>query len=312
MKRMPRLFQIGLCALAVLCMTSSCQKEGRLSKKAKLSTVMMQKTVFCDGQELYHVGEQRTQQWFWDGNNLFRIDYTEDESSYSEIIFSEHRRIEQTRVDAYGLVSLFYYDGRYLDSIRVSAHGNPAYSCIFSHEDGKVSSMIIHPYGSTADTTALTKGPLQLLPMVGVSLPQCVIDEQVAHMASKGKSQGDVEYAYQWNKNNVSSMVVTYADGTKEQYSYTYDENRNPYYQCLTYYEGNAEGGLTNILSKNNVLTIVNRSGNRQSEYQYTYTYDGSLPMASLLEYSYQAMNNQTLETSVYTVKEHRTYTYKD
>lgn len=303
----------ALAALVVVALLSSCEKEGKLSKRIQLDTVTMKKTVYLNGQEMYQISEQRTQQWFWEGNNLFRIDYTEDESSYSELIFTQHHRIVKTQIDAYGIVSTFCYDGRRLDTIHVSVRGLPAYCCIFTHDDNKISSMLIHPYSTAADSTAMAKGPLHLLPLMGVDIPQQIVDRQIDHIArlSDAKSAGDVLYEYRWNKDNVASMKVTYADGTAEDYIYEYDENKNPYRQCFTYYECNDGDGLFDVLSENNILSITTYY-DRQSNYKfnYTYTYDDKLPVTSQLVYTYHAFNNQDLEESVFTVKEERTYSY--
>ncbi len=295
-----------LFATLLLTLATSCEKEGKLSKKSKIDTVTSHTSVYRDGQLMYRYGDQQMQKWFWDDNELYRIDYTEDEATYSEIVFTDKKgRISGTRIDAYRVISRFVYDGRWLDSVIVNINGQLAYSYAFTHEDKHISRINMH-VGSTAAEKALTLSPLHLLPTFGINVGP------MATVAAKAVESGlDAVYTLEWDHDNVSVLHLAQGDAVTD-YRYTYDDNRNPYCQCLSYFElSNSTLGL-DFLSENNVVTVTTPfDGNPNYTYRYTYTYnDHKLPATSYLAYTYHDINNTSLEQSEYRVEETRAYTY--
>lgn len=296
-----------LCGILLIMLATSCEKEGKLSKKCKIDTVTSHTSVYRDGQLMYRYGDQQMQQWFWDDDELYRIDYTEDEATYSEIVFTDKKgRISGTRIDAYRIVSRFVYDGRWLDSVIVSIGGTEAYSYAFTHEDRHIVRIDLNVASPAVDEKLLAMNPLRLLPTFGINVG-CL-----ASVSAKGfDTSCDAVYTLEWDHDNVSLLTLT-QNGVTTEYRYTYDENRNPYRQCFSYYAfSSGELGL-DFLSENNIVTVKTPfDGNPNYTFRYTYTYnDDKLPATSYMSYIYHDINNTSLEQSEYRVEETRTYNY--
>lgn len=296
----------------LLCVTSAvalftvvgCAKEGDISARHKINTVYEERTVYCDGTPYYTLPQEKVQQWHWDGNELYRIDYTEDDAVYSENIFYNRRgQINRTTVPAHKIETAIVYDGRFIDSILVSVSGRLYCTYAFTHDKKKITQIVKHTVGG-GDATKMPS----LLPdlMVESLLPTVVTGDGDPY----AKSNGDIIYTLTWEGKNVSRMTLR-DDNTTHTFTYTYDEAVNPYQECYTYYETNNIGSELLVVSRNNIKTLTTVfDGNTNYVFHYDYVYDGELPTSRTADYTYHAMNNQTWNDAEYRVVEKRSMTY--
>lgn len=281
-----------------------CAKEGDISARHKINTVHEERTVYCDGTPYYTLPQEKVQQWHWDGNELYRIDYTEDDAVYSENIFYNRRgQISRTTVPAHKIETVIVYDGRFIDSILVSVSGRLYCTYAFTHDKKKITQIVKHTVGG-GDATKMPS----LLPdlMIESILPKVVTGDGAPY----AKSNGDIIYTLTWEGKNVSCMTLR-DDNTTRTFTYTYDEAVNPYQECYSYYETNNIGSELLVVSRNNIKTLTTVfDGNANYVFHYDYVYDGKLPTSRTADYTYHAMNNQTWNDAEYRVVEKRSMTY--
>src|SRR5574344_6309 len=322
---MKKTLYFGLFFFALIAICASCSnKDGHIKTKQKISTVYAESDIYNNNVLQYHMDSHIVQHWLWEGNELYRIEYTEDYATYAENIFYDYRnRIIRTTVPAYGIKSEFQYKGRELENIKVYTNDTLSYTLTFTHTQRHISQVVQEFSSTNTSTKALELNPVHLLTssemannLANYAIEQCQIQRQ-----HKGNNPLSITYQFLWDDDNVSSITPISPEETSTM-SFTYDDYRNPYKECYTLYEmednelgTNAlQDNYTNstMLSKNNT-TCVTRAFNHNPNFKfnYNYTYEGKYPTTRTLNYTYQIMDNTTFEDMLVTVIEKRTYIYE-
>ncbi len=297
--------------LLVTLFAVSCQhKDGAPDHRKRIQAVYSESAVSYDDVPFYNIDRHKVQEWKWDGNELYRIDYCEDVTTYSENIFYDRRhRISRTTVPAYGLRSEFAYKGRKLDTIYVYQNDQLSYLLLFTHADRHITSITQH-FFATPSEKALAHNPLH------------IINEQLFDQIPRSKGTSDVVYSLEWNKGNVKSIKTT-IDGESTLMRFTYDDKRNPLHDLFLLYElqddepgtASLQDGQANLLmlSENNILTLT-RAFNNDPNYQfnYSYTYNDKYPETRTVRYQFTRMNNESFQDQTVSVVEKRYYEYLD
>lgn len=179
----------SLLLIALLFLASCTHKDGELDSRQRLSVVLSATRAELDGEPYYELRQDECQQWHWDGNELYRIDYSESEATFSENFYYDSKgRIERTTVPAYGMSAHFTYDGRKLSRISILKDDLPYRTLTFTHASNAISSV-----------------------------------------RQQDEASGQVvEYQLQWADDNVASLT-TLREGQTTTVAYTYDNQRNPY-----------------------------------------------------------------------------------
>ena len=282
---------------------SACShKDGKPDTRQRLQAIYAYTEATFDNQPYYTTDRLKVQEWFWDGKEVYRIDYSEDLSTYSENIFYDnHHRILRTTIPAKGLRSEFAYEGRQLASIEVYLHDVLNYTLTFTHDHGHIVSILQE---NASSKTRVDYNPLHLL--MGDVLPSLP--------SAKG---GTVELTLEWDDDNL--VAINNGDYTMRL---TYDDQRNPLLDLYTLYELqddepgtlSLQDGQANLamLSANNPLTLSRPfDGNPDYTFHYQYTYEGRYPATRQLTYTYTSMNDTTFAPATIAVKEIREYQYQ-
>jgi len=308
MKYFPFLFLI-------LLLFSCSHKDGKLDHRQRLTAIYSSQEVQMDGTPYYSQSRHKVQEWFWDGKEVYRIDYSEDFSTYSENIFYDRKhRIIQTTIPAKKLTANYNYDGRELSSIEVLKNEDVLYTLSLQHEDGHI---------TTITQTFLHDGEKSI---DAISPMRFLFCNELAYamntMVRSGKAAGNtITYRLSWENDNVTRIEAESSSG-KSAMGMTYDDMRNPIRDLFNLYElQDDEPGTSSLadnevnllmLSKNNILTLQ-RPFDDQSDYSfnYQYTYEGKYPATRTLIYAYTSMNDTTFKPCSIQVKEVRDYEYK-
>lgn len=318
--------KVLLLTFAIATLLTACNnKDGAISRHKKISEIYSSSQVLNDGTPYYTIDRHLVQHWLWDKNELYRIEYIEDFSVYSENIFYDRRhRISRTTVPAYGLKSEFAYTGRKLDSIQVYQNDILSYTLHFTHENHHISSILQHFANPSVAAKQLKFNPLHLMLDDNLFEQTNQIASQAIKKAQTTGRKGalDITYTLTWEKDNLAILKSSFNNGSSE-IAFTYDNKTNPFKECYTFYEiQDAEPGtvalsdnLLNFLvvSKNNILSVTRPfAGNDNYTFNYTYTYEGNYPSVRQSSYSYPSLDSQTAQPNVVTVKETREYIYLD
>lgn len=283
----------------------SCHKEGDLLNRCRINEIYSEREVYCDGNLLYTLPNNLVERWFWDGNELYRIDYYEDEDTYSENFFYNNRhQIVSTTVPAYDMYSEIAYDGKKLDHIDIYIGNRLCSNLSFSHNKGHISHAVVNTYGDT-------KSP-QLVRSV-CHLSSLILNPDVAQLLASRLSQpskGSVELDFVWDKDNLVSM----RDASGSGITYAYDpEGRNPFFNLLSLYEldNNVMEMEFRLLSRNLISRRTLFEGHDSTVTTWSYQYNNSnYPQVSFSECSVPGVNYDTWDVAVYTTKDRRTYYY--
>ena len=282
-------------------------KEGAVSSRHKIDQVLAEETVYMDENVYYHHGSHVSEQWHWDGRTLYRIDYI-DNGPYSENFFYDGRnRLTRTTVPAYGIRNEFHYDGRRLDSIECFQGDSKYYTLVFFHE-GKTLTEMEWRYEPD------TKSPLtqkQERAAVCKTLER-VMGADIASLLTQpaqGKGAANTtRYRFEWYKDNVTRIDVS---GTNANYTVqlAYDDKRNIYRQLFAYSEENDPMYGFEMLSKNNIVSIIMPFRNDDSQqFSYSYIYDGKFPLQRTQTYFYNVINE--VDWTVSECRHQRTETF--
>lgn len=232
--------------LAALLLLASCAKEGKPTHKHKIAQIYSGKTVVYteSGVPAYTLSRQLVEEWQWDGNELFRIDYSEDDATYSENFFYNWRhQIVRTTVPAYDLESQFLYSQGHLMKIDVTLKGQALYSIEFIRDKKHVTQ--IELVGSVDEASALH--PRLLSHSVGPDVAQA-ISQSLAHNPS---SKSETHLALTWLDDDLAEI----SDGQGHTIRYTYGTQANPLRQLYSLYAlDNEVGNLDLSLLSKHVL----------------------------------------------------------
>lgn len=304
--------------LAIATLLVSCNhKDGAIEHHQRLHTVYAQSLILQDATTYSETPNHKVQEWQWDGKLPYRIDYIEDEHTYSENLYFDNRnRLSSTTIPVYGYRTQFTYNKRELECIEVFQNDVLLYTLTFSHIKKHISS--IHQEFAPGGTKAkLNHSPLDLLCDPSVA-------QFVTSVGNQPKSKGNtaVDYNLVWENDNLIQFTAHLSDTTYTM-TFTYDNYRNPIRDCYTYFEMEdheagidaLQDGLLNpfMISKNNILTCTrNFKNNPEFTFYYSYQYEGKYPISQKLTYEYTSLNTVTIQDCIMKVEETRTFDYLD
>lgn len=304
-----------LLTVGTLAFGSCGKREGAPDIRGRLVQVYSEETMMMGESELYHYERHLSEQWNWDGKELYRIDYY-DSPPYSEVFFYDGRQISRTTIPAYNIRNEFVYDGRMLERIDCYRKDTLLYSCRFRHEDDRMAGMDIHHTDNPA--TSNQKADLfyaTFSPLMGEMAGRLLAEDQkrlVESRQKKGCKGGyEEQYDFTWNDDDVT--LITHRVGSDlEETELSYDDGRNPYAQLFGYREINTSPVMGfRMLSEHNVISATVR-GNETRVYNCSYQYDGKYPIRRTVTYSYEASDIQTLEETTYSCTHVDEYRYED
>lgn len=280
------LFILAVC-FAIL--FSACHKEGRYNPKKKISKIY---TTFYDDENRLDYGvRQLSEVWTWNKNNtLDKIEWFvfyyhggNDAFRTTSFTYDKKRRIKtitQVETECSPAYSEYFYKGKYLSEIKISAPGD-GYNALYkiTHKNGKISEVAV-----TEEYDESYKGqghpnvfPLQFVLSEEVSKDiEKSIEKQCLENKSKNIYTYTFTYTLTWENDNVTKVESSIYDNG-EIFKYQYDNHLNPYCDFLDldlWGYGCAEG-----LSKNNIIRSEN-IGHDDAVTTYDYTYDGDYPIS--------------------------------
>lgn len=273
-------------AVATLCMTIGCTKDGKYSPKEKISKVYGKTTTTYahleEGTWLTDttivMAKHITEQWFWDGSKLAAIAYYDTAGRVESTVKFDYDGSQLIKVytDTRNYIA-FAYDGRKVVTATTYSEGQQQSLYQFTHDGSKISKINIH-FSTMSKSNATSTLPSGLENTLWQVLMPCDARQAMLPAATSGaKSSFSVSVSLTWDGKNVSKAEVE-SGNVSYTTTYDYDECHNPY-QGFLY--ALVEGGETSPMSKNNVLkaTITNADGTTEAT-TYTYAYDGKWPIA--------------------------------
>ena len=298
----------------------SCRKEGSLVKREKIDFVTTEETIYIGDAIYYHYDKHVSEQWNWDGNELYRVDYRGDKT-YSELFYYDNRnRIRRTSIPAHRIVNEFYYDGRMLE--RIESYKNDTLFCTtsFVHTDGRMTGMKVRYAYEGKSQMCANDSPLKYL--VGKEMSDVLCGsvarsdvsnvEQTAAFTKSGKGNANIEYTFLWQNNNVT-RINCFSGDENWIILLEYDDKVNPYNQLFGYNKMNEGIFGFEMLSKNNItaITMPYRFDENQ-RFTYMYDYEGSFPSRKVLSFSYMALEEVNWQEVVYSHHYIYEYHYKE
>lgn len=277
----------------VVCVMAGCKKEGKLNTKQKIDKVFREESMMMGGEMLYHDAESLSEEWCWDGKELYRIDYYVNHQC-SENFFYDGKQIVRTTVPAYGIENRLHYDGRELERIESYIDGELDYTILFSHDDGKISEM--RWIYSTSETSENNNNPLLDKMFGGELVVAITANNEMLRKRSGRKDDSEIVYHFEWKDGNVKK--VTCGDWQAEM---TYDDNYNPYHNLFGENELNDPLFGFEMMSENNIRTITMPFKTYGTiVFTYTYEYEDDFPKRRTLNYSYSAPGISSYEMTSY------------
>lgn len=260
-----------LIVISLLTLTACHHKDGELDSRRHLEYVFASSSAVEDGVTLYDYPLHQVQAWIWDKDELYRIDYTENETTFSENLFYDSKhRLMRTTVPAYGLRSELCYAGRDLEAIHVYEDDGLQFSYLFTHEKGLITSVQQNFYDGRPGVT----------------------------------------YTLRWSHDNVT-YVKRVCGSESEEMRYSYDDQRNPQRDLYCLFALHEEFDPVMMSKNNVVEKVCAFEGNPSYTFTYTYEYDGRYPITRHVTYTRTSMNHITFEPSTVTVSETRAYQYE-
>jgi hypothetical protein len=221
----------------------------------------------------------------------------------------------RTTVPAYGIRSEYFYDGRELEHIEVYDQDELYCKMVFVHNDKKLTELTCS-YFTISDTNnpILEKCCSPISSLVGGSLGIQFAKEEAARIvrqSKKGvKAATSVRYEFTWTDKNVTSVKCTDNEGVRN-IVLTYDDKTNPYNQLFGFRELNDPIYGFEMLSENNILTILMPYGRVDNQmFRFDYEYIDDLPSSRVLTFSYRTFIPGVVEDVQYKVEKTETYTY--
>lgn len=314
---MMNLIKKTIIATILLSTAFSCgKKEGAPDTRSRINNIYSSERYTMGDVVLFEDQEHLSQQWFWDDDELYRIDYHEN-APYSENFFYDGDQIIRTTIPAYKLRNDFAYDGRRLSSIHTYRADTLIYTVKVSHDGKKLTAIDIHYEQNLSDKgygleMMPTMHPLRLL--TGDAIAHMVADDACRlsrQRKATNNAEQDIRYEFTWKDDDVVAVDAIAASETWHA-TLTYDNKNNPYSQLFGYHLGHEAVWGFMMMSEHNVLTLTRPYENSNDQlFTYTYSYDGDYPSQCTLAYSYLAPHNQTFEEVSYTVVRKERYEYK-
>lgn len=282
---------------AVAVLASSCSKrEGVLDKKNKIDNIYAVENRYFDDQLYNSIENYLAEEWNWDGNELYRIDYHSDHPYSENFFYGSHRRLERTTVPAYDIRSEFFYDGRQLEHIDIFQNDEPYMTVSLLHDEQlyEIDCQYHQTHIDTASAALLRHiSPLAFL--LGAQVAAQLEGDNLVRLADlqrRGAKSLSTRYVLTWSDNNVTSIDCIDADGTRH-IALTYDDKTNPYCQLFGYRELTDPLFGFEMLSENNITSIrMPYLNNKNQLFTYRYEYQDDCPSKRTLTYSYPTVNN--------------------
>jgi hypothetical protein len=281
----------------------SCKKEGVYHPKKKISRIYFQN---------YGEAKELLEKWTWDGNNLSTI--TAGDNSFSWKFEYEGKRIDRI-VSSEGDYFIFSYNKKLLQQIELfSKNGTLVDLYEFDHTKDKVTTVTNTYYGYKSNSRQQSSHYLTMA--LRCFLPQPIADDlslkqKRNQLPDRKAAKFTTTYEYVWEKNNIKSLYISYSSGSYEEYSYKYDNFRNPFYYSFLPTDILADwtaATLTNLYtdnllySKNNVSSESGfGSGGWSFESKCTLKYENNFPVEIYVETEYSGDNTTYIGTWFYT-----------
>ena len=303
----------GLLIVALL--ASSCSKrEGVIYKKNKIDNIYAVENRYFDNQLFNSIENYLEEDWHWDGDELYRIDYRSDHPYSENFFYGSHRRLERTTVPAYDIRSEFFYDGRQLDHIDIFRNDNPYMTLTLLHDDDRLYEIDCLYHQTTADTASVALLPhtCPLAFLLGRQMAaQLEADNRtrLRDMQMRGAKSNTIRYLLTWSDDNVTAIDCIDDNGTR-RIALTYDDKINPYRQLFGYRELTDPLFGFEMLSENNITSIrMPYLFNQNQLFTYRYEYEDDCPSKRTLTYSYPAVNN-TFDSVMFKYEKIETFQY--
>ena len=268
----------------------SCNKEGQYSPKKKIDRIYYSEvrtheendentgtTTHTDS--TYRLKED----WEWDGDKLKSIRYYNslgDLSTVENYIY-DGKRLSSIKWSDDVYCSFHYNHGK-IDSINYYYGPNLMESYAITHSGGKISQIsLIEGYGSKGMSSPYAMNAFRFL------IPNANMEsftQMLSCMRSKMETKGEATFIiqFEWSGRNIQKMTYIHDSSNSETFEFEYDNKRNPYYGLFDM----EEFADKPFLSKNNITHETNADHVTQSEFGYTYTYDGDYPATQSCSYT--------------------------
>ncbi len=301
-------FAIVLISLVAL---AACEpQEGVVDHRQRIDQIYASEKATLGNHTLYEFDNLLAEQWNWDGDVLYRIDY-QFSTTYSENIFYDSRnRIVRTTVPAYRQQNLFFYDGRHLSHIDCFVADSMVASWVFVHDENVLTKVQHIDYHQPDDKRQICN-PLSRL--MGVDIASAMtVGAQFRRAQTKGDGAVSTDFLFEWDANDNVSRI-TYNDGAQTQHiDLTYDDKHNPYSELYTNYMMEETIFGFTMMSKHNILTMRMPYGLRTDQlFTYTYQYQDDYPVSRHLHYSYTAVDATDWSEALYDYNKTENYSYR-
>ena len=285
-----RIFKFMAMIAAIGLFLVSCNKEGQYSPKKKIDRIYYSEvrtheendentgtTTHTDS--TYRLKED----WEWDGDKLKSIRYYNslgDLSTVENYIY-DGKRLSSIKWSDDVYCSFHYNHGK-IDSINYYYGPNLMESYAITHSGGKISQIsLIEGYGSKGMSSPYAMNAFRFL------IPNANMEsftQMLSCMRSKMETKGEATFIiqFEWSGRNIQKMTYIHDSSNSETFEFEYDNKRNPYYGLFDM----EEFADKPFLSKNNITHETNADHVTQSEFGYTYTYDGDYPATQSCSYT--------------------------
>lgn len=295
-----------------LLVTACGKKEGAPEKKYRIDDITAVETQYHDNVLVSTIDAYVEEDWHWDGNEVYRIDYRSDHPYSENIYYDSRRRIVRTTIPAYNISTEFAYSDRLLDRIDCYRDDQLFATYTFIHDaDDLLTEIDCHRYPLAGDSNLIVL-PMRANPLTALLGTQLARPLMARAGRSGAKSASETRYCLTWTDDNVTAIQCIEGD-TTTTVSLTYDSHSNPYNQLFNYRELNDPIYGFEMLSANNIVTLrmpYLYYGNTLFTYQYEY--DGDCPAKRTLTYSYRGVSNASLDSVTVTCHKTETYKYVD
>jgi hypothetical protein len=281
-----------LAAIAIVCVFSSCEKEGVYHPKKKISKVYGQP----GGSP-----KELIEKWTWEGKNLVKIANATN-TFYRTFKYEKDRISKITWND--GEYLSFIFDGKYIKKVEYHAAAGELYETYsFKHTKDKITTITREMYEGDYLSKKDVAATLRLF--LPVQTVEPVLNKKRPALA---KEPYMITIELQWDGDNVKTSTEVLYDRRSyrctQEVTYKYDKNINPYY----YFVENFSSSKNNVISEEGLVTETESyMGETYTDsdtytYEYDIIYDGKWP-TEILE-----MYRNGSSTSRYTTY----YTYED
>jgi len=224
-----------------------------------------------------------TEQWTWEDNLLSEIDYYYN-GTYSHTNRYQYDGKQLTEVLIDGGEIRFTYDGSKLEKMEMWFSGSLFWKAKVTHEGNKIVEIEFTEY----DVYTVMKSS-RLLAYDG--LKGVLPESSCAHIADFSKKRAaknaktgtlvwNLYYTYDGNNIKEERHVVS---GDEDKYTYTYDNEINPFFNLLVGGQNYNDYGL----SKNNIINVFysNNYDEDYAEIEFSYVYKNSYPIEKTTDY---------------------------